>query len=127
MLYFLLIWKVCWVLCKVVQCGVEVCLLLVGWFIDYVLVCYVGQCYYLCLLCVGVCIYEYQLCFLYLKMVMVDDWVSVGFCNFDYWNLCFNFDVNFEVFDLDFINEVVVSLLVDFVDSCEVILVMWCV
>ncbi len=36
------------------------------------------------LLRAGVRIHEYQPRFLHLKMVMVDDWVSVGSCNFDH-------------------------------------------
>ncbi len=30
-----------------------------------------------------------QPCFLHLKMVLVDEWVSIGSCNFDHWNLRF--------------------------------------
>jgi phosphatidylserine/phosphatidylglycerophosphate/cardiolipin synthase-like enzyme len=44
----------------------------------------------------GVRIFEYQPCFLHLKMAVVDDWVSVGSCNFDHWNLRFNLEANIE-------------------------------
>ena len=32
-------------------------------------------------------------------MVLVDDWVSLGSCNFDHWNLRWNLDANLEAFD----------------------------
>ncbi|WP_042114732.1 phospholipase D-like domain-containing protein, partial [Pseudomonas aeruginosa] len=70
-------------------------------------------------------IHEYQPRFLHLKMVMVDDWVSVGSCNFDHWNLRFNLDANLEALDPDFTNEAAASLLADFADSREVTLAMW--
>ena len=44
-------------------------------------------------------IFEYQPRFLHLKMVLVDDWVSLGSCNFDHWNLRWNLDANLEAFD----------------------------
>lgn len=46
------------------------------------------------LLKAGVRIFEYQPRFLHLKMVLVDDWVSIGSCNFDHWNLCFNLEAH---------------------------------
>lgn len=83
------------------------------------------QRYYPRLLRAGVRIHEYQPRFLHLKMVMVDDWVSVGSCNFDHWNLRFNLDANLEALDPDFTNEAAASLLADFADSREVTLAMW--
>jgi phosphatidylserine/phosphatidylglycerophosphate/cardiolipin synthase-like enzyme len=32
-------------------------------------------------------------------MVLIDDWVSVGSCNFDHWNLRFNLEANLEALD----------------------------
>ncbi len=59
----------------------EVRLLLAGRLTDHAPVRYAGQRYYPRLLRAGVRIHEYQPRFLHLKMVMVDDWVSVGSCN----------------------------------------------
>ena len=103
----------------------EVRLLLAGRLTDHAPVRYAGQRYYPRLLRAGVRIHEYQPRFLHLKMVMVDDWVSVGSCNFDHWNLRFNLDANLEALDPDFTNEAAASLLADFADSREVTLAMW--
>lgn len=59
-------------------------------------------------------IFEYQPRFLHLKMVLVDDWVSVGSCNFDHWNLRFNLDANVEALDPDFTRAVTASFIEDF-------------
>jgi phosphatidylserine/phosphatidylglycerophosphate/cardiolipin synthase-like enzyme len=32
-------------------------------------------------------------------MVLIDDWVSIGSCNFDHWNLRFNLEANIEALD----------------------------
>ncbi|MGD5652412.1 phospholipase D-like domain-containing protein, partial [Xanthomonas citri pv. citri] len=79
--YFLPTWKVRRALRKAAQRGVEVRLLLAGRLTDHAPVRYAGQRYYPRLLRAGVRIHEYQPRFLHLKMVMVDDWVSVGSCN----------------------------------------------
>ncbi len=123
--YFLPTWKVRRALRKAAQRGVEVRLLLAGRLTDHAPVRYAGQRYYPRLLRAGVRIHEYQPRFLHLKMVMVDDWVSVGSCNFDHWNLRFNLDANLEALDPDFTNEAAASLLADFADSREVTLAMW--
>lgn len=74
-------------------------LLLTGPRTDHPSVRYAGHRYYPRLLRAGVRIYEYQPCFLHLKMVLIDDWVSIGSCNFDHWNLRFNLEANIEALD----------------------------
>jgi phosphatidylserine/phosphatidylglycerophosphate/cardiolipin synthase-like enzyme len=69
------------------------------------------------LLRAGVRIFEYQPCFLHLKMVLVDDWVSVGSCNFDHWNLRFNLEANIEALDPPLTAAVVASFERDFAQS----------
>jgi len=77
------------------------------------------------LLKAGVKIYEYQPCFLHLKMVLVDDWVSIGSCNFDHWNLRFNLEANLEALDPSLTAAVAASFEKDFGLSQQVSLEEW--
>ncbi|WP_313047642.1 phospholipase D-like domain-containing protein, partial [Pseudomonas soli] len=86
---------------------------------------YAGHRYYPRLLRAGVRIFEYQPCFLHLKMVLVDEWVSVGSCNFDHWNLRFNLEANVEAIDPPLSAAVAASFERDFAQSLEVDLVRW--
>jgi phosphatidylserine/phosphatidylglycerophosphate/cardiolipin synthase-like enzyme len=97
--YFLPTWQIRRSLRKAAARGVDVRLLLTGPRTDHPSVRYAGHCYYPRLLPAGVQIFEYQPCFLHLKMVLVDDWVSIGSCNFDHWNLRFNLEANLEALD----------------------------
>jgi phosphatidylserine/phosphatidylglycerophosphate/cardiolipin synthase-like enzyme len=73
----------------------------------------------------GVRIFEYQPTFLHLKMVLVDDWVSVGSCNFDHWNLRWNLEANLEALDPAFTRAVAESFESDFLQSLEIGLETW--
>ena len=73
----------------------------------------------------GVKIFEYQPCFLHLKMVLVDDWVSLGSCNFDHWNLRFNLEANLEALDPDLTRDVEASFERDFAASHLISLAAW--
>ena len=86
---------------------------------------YAGQRYYPRLLRAGVRIHEYQPHFLHLKMVLVDDWVSIGSCNFDHWNLRWNLEANLEALDPVFSAEVAASFERDFAESLEIDLEQW--
>jgi cardiolipin synthase len=123
--YFLPTWKVRRALRKAAQRGVDVQLLLTGRHTDNPPVRLAGQRYYPRLLKAGVRIFEYQPRFLHLKMVLVDDWVSLGSCNFDHWNLRFNQEANLEALDPDFAQAVAASFGADFAQSEEVTLALW--
>lgn len=58
-------------------------------------------------------------------MAVVDDWVSVGSCNFDHWNLRFNLEANIEALDPPLTAAVVASFERDFAQSEEVDLAHW--
>ena len=45
----------------------------------------------------GIRIYEYLPRFLHAKTVLCDDWLSIGSCNFDRWNLQWNLEANQEI------------------------------
>lgn len=123
--YFLPTWKIRRALRRAAARGVEVRLLLAGRNTDHPPVRFAGQRYYPKLLRAGVRIFEYQPSFLHLKMVLVDDWVSVGSCNFDHWNLRFNLDANVEALDPDFTQVVAASFIEDFSVSREITLEDW--
>lgn len=123
--YFLPTWGVRRSLRRAAQRGVDVRLLLTGPRTDHPAVRYAGHRYYPRLLRAGVKIFEYQPCFLHLKMVLVDDWVSVGSCNFDHWNLRFNLEANIESLDPVLTAQVAASFQRDFASSLEVDLAGW--
>ncbi len=100
-------------------------LLLTGPRTDHPSVRYAGHRYYPRLLKAGVKIFEYQPCFLHLKMVLVDDWVSIGSCNFDHWNLRFNLEANLEALDSRLSSAVAASFERDFTQSLQVSLDAW--
>ena len=123
--YFLPTWKIRRALRRAAARGVEVRLLLAGRHTDHPPVRFAGQRYYPKLLKAGVRIFEYQPRFLHLKMVLVDDWVSVGSCNFDHWNLRFNLDANVEALDPGFTQAVAACFIEDFAVSREITLDDW--
>ena len=123
--YFLPTWRVRRALRKAAGRGVDVRLLLSGRHTDNPAVRFAGQRYYPRLLKGGVRIFEFRPRFLHLKMVLVDDWTSVGSCNFDHWNLRFNLDANVETLDAAFTAAVQQSFERDFPQSREVDLQMW--
>nr|WP_276584003.1 phosphatidylserine/phosphatidylglycerophosphate/cardiolipin synthase family protein [Pseudomonas sp. RIT-PI-AD] len=123
--YFLPSWKVRRALIKAARRGVDVRLLLTGRRTDHPPVRFAGQRYYPRLLKAGVRIFEYQPRFLHLKMVLADDWVSLGSCNFDHWNLRFNLEANLEAVDPALTAEVAASLAGDFALSREISLDDW--
>lgn len=123
--YFLPTWAVRRALRKAAVRGVDVRLLLTGRHTDLPPVRWAGQRYYPALLRKGVRIFEYQPRFLHLKMVMVDDWVSIGSCNFDHWNLRFNLENNLEARDTGLLEQVRHSLQTDFHDSLEITEAIW--
>lgn len=123
--YFLPTWKIRRSLRKAAARGVDVRLLLTGPRTDHPSVRYAGHRYYPRLLKAGVQIFEYQPCFLHLKMVLVDDWVSIGSCNFDHWNLRFNLEANLEALDASLTAAVEASFVKDFGLSQQVSLEEW--
>lgn len=123
--YFLPSWRVRKALRKAAQRGVEVRLLLSGRLTDHGPVRFAGQRYYPRLLKSGVHIFEYQPRFLHLKAVLVDDWVSIGSCNFDHWTLRFNLEANLEALDPGLTAALAASFEGDFALSREITLDDW--
>lgn len=105
--------------------GIDVRILLPGPHTDHPSIRYAGRSWYSLLLRDNVRIYEYQPRFLHMKLALVDDWCSIGSCNFDRWNLHWNLEANLEVIDLHFSQQVKTMLLDDFGQSIEYTFMTW--
>lgn len=97
--YFIPSWKIRRLLRRAARRGVDVRLLLPGPHTDHPAVRYASRRFYARLLHHGVRIYEYQPRFLHAKLMLSDDWVSIGSSNIDRWNLRWNLEANQEVAD----------------------------
>jgi phosphatidylserine/phosphatidylglycerophosphate/cardiolipin synthase-like enzyme len=84
---------------RAARSGVDVRLLLPGPITDHPAVRYTGHRFYGRLLKNGVRIFEYQPRFLHAKVVLCDDWMTIGSTNFDRWNLRWNLEANQEIKD----------------------------
>jgi len=97
--------------------GVDVCLLLPGARTDHPWVRQASRRFYARMLRSGVRIYEYQPHMLHGKVILCDDWVSIGSSNLDRWSLRWNLEANQEVADTRFADEVAALFERDFAVS----------
>jgi phosphatidylserine/phosphatidylglycerophosphate/cardiolipin synthase-like enzyme len=77
--------------------GVDVRLLLPGPRTDHPWVRQAARRFYAKMLRSGVRIFEYQPSMLHAKMILCDDWVSVGSSNLDRWSFRWNLEANQEI------------------------------
>lgn len=105
--------------------GVDVRLLLPGPHTDHPPIRHAGRRFYHTLLHHGVRIFEYQPRFTHSKVLLCDDWVSVGSSNVDRWTLRWNLEANQEVDDPGFAAETARMLERDFADSKELLPANW--
>ncbi len=105
--------------------GIDVRILVPGPLTDHPSVRHAGRSWYTALLRDNVRIYEYQPRVLHMKLALVDDWCSVGSCNFDRWNLRWNLEANMEIIDSEFSCNVEAMLVNDFSQSVEYTLDLW--
>ncbi|SCZ57657.1 phospholipase D-like domain-containing protein [Thiohalomonas denitrificans] len=97
--YFIPSRKIRRALRRAVARGADVRLLLPGPLTDLPPVRHAGRRYYGRLLRHGVRIFEYQPRFLHAKVLMCDEWVSIGSSNVDRWNFSWNLEANQEIDD----------------------------
>jgi len=88
---------------------------------------YMGRRYYHRLLKAGVRIFEYQPRFTHCKMLLCDDWLSLGSSNADAWNYRWNLEANQELQDAKLCAEAAALMEEDFADSVEIRLEDWMV
>ena len=97
--------------------GVDVRLLAPGARTDHPWVRYASRRFDARMLRSGVRIYEYQPGMLHGKVILCDDWVSVGSSNLDRWSLRWNLEANQEVADTRFADAVAALFERDFLVS----------
>lgn len=93
------------VLLRAARRGVTVTLTLPGKNSDHPPLRIAGHYYYERLLQGGVRVLEFQPRFNHLKAARVDDWCTLGSCNYDRWDLNWNMDAGLETLDPDFLRQ----------------------
>lgn len=124
--YFVASRKIRRTLCRAARRNVDVRLLLPGPEIDHPSVRHMARRYYIGLLRHKIRIFEYQPRFLHSKVLMCDDWISIGSTNIDRWNLRWNFEANQEIRDERFASSVITMFEEDFSHSIEIRYDAWC-
>ena len=89
---------------------------------DHPWISYGIQRYYQRLLKANVAIYEYQPRFTHAKIILCDDWYTIGSSNLDRWNQFLNLDVNVEIYDKSSHQQIVNLFKLDFSKSTLIIL-----
>ncbi|MBE9503882.1 MAG: phosphatidylserine/phosphatidylglycerophosphate/cardiolipin synthase family protein [Proteobacteria bacterium] len=125
MAYFIPSWKIRRALRKAARAGVDVRLLLPGKQTDHPSVRRISQRYYQSLLRNGVRIFEYAPRFLHSKVMLCDDWISIGSSNLDKWSLRWNLEANQEVIDSHFAEDMARMFLADLEESREIEYINW--
>ncbi len=100
--------------------GVEILLMLPGVKTDNAMSRYIGHGHYAKLLKLNVKIVEFKQHFIHSKIVLVDDWVTMGSSNLDRWGSNWNLEANQEIQDRDFADRVRQMFKHD-LNKCEVI------
>ncbi len=118
--YFIPSWKIRRLLRRAARSGIDVRLLLPGPHTDHPSVRHAGRRFYGHLLSHGVRIFEYQPRFLHAKMVLCDEWLTIGSSNIDRWNLRWNLEANQELLDQQLIAEAALLFQRDFGASHEI-------
>jgi len=117
--YFIPTWNMRRKLKRAARAGVDVRLLLPGPVTDHPGVRHASHRYYGRLLKSGIRIYEYTPRFFHAKTVLCDNWVTIGSCNYDRWNLQWNLEANQEIDDQDMAATVAGMFRNDFANSLE--------
>jgi len=117
--YFIPSWSIRRKLKRAARNGFDVRLLLPGPVTDHPGVRHASRRYYGRLLKSGIRIYEYAPRFFHAKTVLCDNWVTIGSCNYDRWNLQWNLEANQEIDDRNMAATVADMFMNDIADSHE--------
>lgn len=123
--YFLTTRKLRRALKKARKRGVDVRLLLPGAISDHPWISQAARRYYSRLLKNGIKIFEYQPRFIHAKLILSDDWISVGSSNLDRWNQFWNLDANQTVKDPELLQQAISMFNIDFTASTQISLENW--
>mgnify|MGYP000257829801 CR=1 FL=1 len=123
--YFIPSWKIRRRLYQAARRGCDVRLLLPGPHTDHPSVRHAGHRYYRKLLAAGVRIFEHQPRFLHAKLLLCDNWASIGSSNIDRWNFRWNLEANQESADRHLNDQLVALFERDFDQSQEIFSNQW--
>jgi len=123
--YFISSWKIRRVLRHAAKRGVDVRLVFPGPHSDHKWVSYGIQRYYQRLLKANVAVYEFQPRFTHAKIILCDDWYSIGSSNLDLWNQYLNLDANIEIYDAVSHQQIIELFKTDFAKSNPILLHKW--
>ena len=105
--------------------NIDVKLLVPGIKTDNPMSRYIGQGYYNKLLKKGVKIYEYNQHFIHSKVVLVDEWITIGSSNLDRWGAKWNLEANQEINDKTFSKCIYDMFIADLENTTEITLEIW--
>ncbi len=123
--YFISSWKIRRALRYAAKKGIDVRLIFPGPHSDHKWVTYGMQRYYQRLLRANVAVYEYQPRFTHAKIMLCDDWFTVGSSNLDRWSQFLNLDANIEIYDNKSHKQIIEFFQKDFSKSKLIILNKW--
>ncbi len=123
--YFVPSWKLRRALRRAAGRGIDVRLLLPGPRTDHPAIRHLAGRFFERLLRAGVRIYEYQPRFLHAKVLLCDDWVSIGSSNLDRWNARWSLEANQELADPVVADEVHALFAADFGNCQEIVYDEW--
>jgi len=123
--YFIPSWSIRKRLKRAARSGVDVRLLLPGPVTDHPGARYASRRYYGKLLNNRIRIYEYAPRFFHAKTVLCDNWITIGSCNHDRWNLQWNLEANQEIDDENMAAAIADMFTDDFTNSLEVAAEEW--
>jgi cardiolipin synthase len=123
--YFISSWKIRRALRYAAKKGVDVRLVFPGPHSDHKWITYGIQRYYQRLLNANIMVYEYQPRFTHAKIILCDNWFTIGSSNFDRWNQFLNLDANIEIYDEHSHQQIVSFFEHDFSKSSLIIAKKW--
>jgi len=123
--YFISSWKIRRALRHAAKKGIDVRLIFPGPYSDHKWITYGIQRYYPRLLKANIAIYEFQPRFTHTKIILCDDWFTIGSSNLDRWNQFLNLDANVEIYDTKSHQQIIELFKHDFSKSDLIILNQW--
>jgi len=123
--YFISSWKIRRALRHAAKKGIDVRLIFPGPYSDHKWITYGIQRYYPRLLKANIAIYEFQPRFTHTKIILCDDWFTIGSSNLDRWNQFLNLDANVEIYDTKSHQQIIELFKRDFSKSDLIILNQW--
>lgn len=123
--YFISSSKIRRALRKAAKKGLDVRLIFPGPHSDHKWITYGIHRYYQRLLKAKIKVYEFQPRFSHSKIILCDDWYTVGSSNLDRWNQFLNLDANIEVYDQSSRQQIIALFEDDFSNSKLILLKQW--